>query len=89
MLKAIIYDLKDIHAEHLLSNFNQPYSEGVDYALHDYNIIVTTKPVGEIENAVKMKLAHAYADFECGRNNAEKCFQQGSIDFYEYILDYE
>ena len=46
-------------------------------------------PWNDIEMKVKMKLDHAYADQENAENNAEETFQQGMIDFYEYVLDYE
>lgn len=38
---------------------------------------------------VKMKLSLAYADQENANSNVEQTFQQGIIDFFEYILDYE
>lgn len=38
---------------------------------------------------VRMRLVQAYADKEYANNNAEKVFQTGKIDFFEYILDYE
>ena len=46
-------------------------------------------PWNDIENRVKMKLAHAYADRENADNNAEETFQTGMIDFYEFVLDNE
>ena len=86
MLKSIIYDLKDINADHLLTNKCQAYAEGVDLAWSTYNSIVTTQ--NDIETKVKMNLALAYSAQESARNNAEFVFQTGIIDFYEYIIDY-
>lgn len=87
MLKGIIYNLKDINAEHLLKNKCQPYAEGVESAWSAYNSIVTTQ--NDIETNVKMKLALAYSAQENARNNAEIEFQTGIIDFFEYVLEYE
>ena len=87
MLRAIIYNLKDINAEHLLKNKCQPYAEGVESAWSAYNSIVTTQ--NDIEANVKMKLALAYSAQENARNNAEFEFQTGIIDFYEYVLECE
>ena len=89
MILRVIYSLKYIGAEHLLENKCQPYAEGVESAWREYNLIVMIVPWHEIEMRVKMKLAHAYADQENAENNAEETFQQGMIDFYEYILDNE
>lgn len=89
MLITIIRNLKDIDADHLLENKWQPYAEGVESAWNAYNSIITLVPLGVIEMAVKMRLALAYADMENANNNAEKAFQTGMIDFYEYVLDYE
>lgn len=89
MILKIIYSLKDIHAEHLLENKCQPYAEGVESAWSEYNSIVMLAPCNDIEMKVKMKLAHAYADRENAENNAEETFQQGMIDFFEYVLDNE
>jgi len=89
MLLSVIYNLKDIGAEHLLENKCQPYAEGVETAWNEFNSIVMRVPWNEIELKVKMKLAHAYADRENADNNAEETFQTGMIDFYEYIIDYE
>ena len=89
MILKIIYNLKDIGAEHLLENKCQPYAEGVESAWNAYNAIVMLVPWNDIEMKVKMKLDHAYADQENAENNAEETFQQGMIDFYEYVLDYE
>lgn len=89
MLLKIIYNLKDIGAEHLLENKCQPYAEGVQSAWSEYNSIVMLVPWNEIEMRVKMKLALAYADRENAENTAEEAFQKGKIDFYEYVLDYE
>ena len=89
MILKIIYNLKDIGAEHLLENKCQPYAEGVESAWNAYNAIVMLVPWNDIEMKVKMKLALAYADRENANNNAEEVFQAGMIDFYEYILDYE
>ena len=86
MLKSIIYNLKDINAEHLLANKCQLYTEGVESAWSAYNSIVTTQ--NDIETIVKMKLALAYSAQESARNNAELEFQTGIVDFYEYIIDY-
>lgn len=86
MLKSIIYNLKDINADHLLANKCQPYAEGVESAWSAYNSIVTTQ--NDIENRVKMKLALAYSAQESARNNAEFEFQTGIIDFFEYIINY-
>lgn len=86
MLKSVIYNLKDINAEHLITNKCQPYAEGVESAWSAYNSIVTTQ--NDIETSVKMKLALAYSAQESARNNAELEFQTGVIDFYEYIMDY-
>lgn len=86
MLKAIIYNLKDINAEHLLANKCQSYAEGVESAWSAYNSIVTTQ--NDIETNVKIKLALAYSAQENARNNAEFEFQTGIIDFYEYVLEY-
>ena len=87
MLKGIIYNLKDINAEHLLKNKCQPYAEGVESAWSAYNSIVTTH--NDMETNVKMKLALAYSAQENARNNAELEFQTGIIDFFEYVLEYE
>lgn len=87
MLRSIIYNLKDINAEHLLKNKCQPYAEGVESAWSAYNSIVTTQ--NDIEANVKMKLALAYSAQENARNNAEFEFQTGIIDFYEYVLECE
>ena len=89
MILKIIYNLKDIGAEHLLENKCQPYAEGVESAWNAYNAIVMLVPWNDIENRVKMKLALAYADRENADNNAEETFQTGMIDFYEYILEHE
>lgn len=89
MILKIIYNLKDIGAEHLLENKCQPYAEGVQSAWSTYNSIVMLVPWNEIEMKAKMKLALAYADRENAENNAEEAFQKGMIDFYEYILDNE
>ena len=89
MILSVIYNLKDIGAEHLLENKCQPYAEGVESALNEYNSIVMLVPWNEIELKVKMKLAHAYADQENAENTAEEAFQKGKIDFYEYVLDNE
>ena len=89
MLISIIYNLKDIHADHLLENKWQPYAEGVESAWNAYNSIIMLAPLNDIEDRVKMRLALAYADRENANNNAEKAFQTGMIDFYEYIMDYE
>lgn len=90
MLLNVIYDLKDIGAEHLLQNKCQPYAEGVESALGEYNSMVLLVPLSDIElieMKVKMKLALAYADKETAENYAEEVFQLGKIDFFEYILD--
>ena len=84
--KAIIYNLKDINAEHLLKNKCQPYAEGVESAWSAYNSIVATQ--NNMETNVKMKLALAYSAQENARNNAELEFQTGIIDFFEYVLEY-
>ena len=89
MLKSIIYNLKDINAEHLLANKCQSYAEGVESAWSTYNSIIMLVPLNDIEDRVKMKLALAYADRDYANNNAEQVFQTGMIDFYEYVLDYE
>lgn len=89
MLTSIIYNLKDINADHLLANKCQPYAEGVESAWNAYNSIIMLVPWNDIENRVKMKLALAYADRENANNNAEEVFQTGVIDFYEYVLNYE
>lgn len=89
MLLKVIYNLKDIGAEHLLENKCQPYAEGVQTAWSEYNSIVILVPWNDIEMKVKMKLALVYVDKENADNNAEETFQKGKIDFYEYILDYE
>lgn len=89
MLLKVIYNLKDIGAEHLLQNKCQDYVEGVESAWNVYNSIVMLVPFNEIEMKVKMKLALAYADMENADNNTEQEFQTGMIDFYEYVLDYE
>lgn len=89
MLIKIIYNLKDIGAEHLLQYKCQPYAEGVQSAWSEYNSIIMLMPFNDIEMRVKMKLALAYADRENAENTAEEAFQKGKIDFYEYILDYE
>lgn len=89
MLLKVIYNLKDIGAEDLLQNKCQPYAEGVQSAWDAYNYIIMLVPLEDIEMKVKMKLAHAYADTESADNYAETVFQQGKIDFFEYILDYE
>lgn len=86
MLLKVIYNLKDIDAEHLLKNKCQPYAEGIESACNEYNKLVTLE---DAEMKVKMKLALAYADLETAENYAETVFQKGKIDFYEYILDYE
>lgn len=89
MLLKVIYNLKDIGAEHLLENKCQPYAEGVQSAWSAYNSIIMLVPLNDIEMKVKMKLALAYADRENAENTAEEAFQKGMIDFYEYVLDYE
>lgn len=89
MLLKVIYNLKDIGAEHLLENKCQPYAEGVQSAWNAYNYIIMLVPFNDIEMKVKMKLALAYADRENAENTAEEAFQKGMIDFYEYVLDYE
>ena len=89
MLLKVIYNLKDIGAEHLLENKCQPYAEGVESAWSEYNSIVILVPWNEIEMKVKMKLALAYVDRENANNNAEEVFQSGKIDFFEYVLNYE
>ena len=89
MILKIIYNLKDIGAEHLLENKCQPYAEGVETAWNAYNYIIMLVPWNDIEMKVKMKLALAYADRENANNNAEEAFQKGKIDFYEHVLDYE
>ena len=89
MLLRVIYNLKDIGAEHLLENKCQPYAEGVESAWNAYNYIIMLVPWNDIEMKVKMKLALAYADRENAENTAEEAFQKGKIDFYEYIIDYE
>lgn len=89
MILGIIYNLKDIGAEHLLENKCQSYAEGVVSAWNAYNAIVMLVPWNDIENRVKMKLALAYADRENADNNAEETFQTGMIDFYEFVLDNE
>lgn len=89
MILSVIYNLKDIGAEHLLENKCQPYAEGVQSAWSTYNSIIMLVPLNDIEMKVKMKLALAYADRENAENTAEEAFQKGMIDFYEYILDYE
>lgn len=89
MILSVIYNLKDIGAEHLLENKCQPYAEGVQSAWSTYNSIVMLVPWNDIEMKVKMKLALAYADMENADDNAEKAFQKGKIDFYEYVLDNE
>lgn len=87
MLIKIIYNLKDIGAEHLLQDKCQPYAEGVESAWSEYNSIIMLVNYKELEMRVKMKLALAYADMETADNYAETVFQKGKIDFYEYILD--
>lgn len=89
MLLKVIYNLKDIGADHLLENKCQAYAEGVQSAWDAYNYIIMLVPFNDIEMKVKMKLALAYADRETADDNAEQEFQTGMIDFYEYILDYE
>lgn len=89
MLLKVIYNLKDIGAEHLLQNKCQPYAEGVQSAWSVYNSIIMLVPWNEIEMKVKMKLALAYADRENAENTAEEAFQKGMIDFYEFVLDNE
>ena len=89
MISSVIYNLKDIGAEHLLEYKCQPYAEGVQSAWSTYNSIVMLVPWNDIEMKVKMKLALAYADRENAENSAEEAFQKGMIDFYEYVLDYE
>lgn len=86
MLIKIITNLKEIGAEHLLQYKCQPYAEGVQSALNEYNMLV---PLEDEEMRVKMKLALAYADRENAENTAEEAFQKGKIDFFEYVLDYE
>lgn len=86
MLIKIITDLKEISAEHLLQNKSQPYAEGVLSALSEYNAFVQLK---DAKMLVRMRLVQAYADKEYANNNAEKVFQTGKIDFFEYILDHE
>ena len=85
MLKAIIYNLKDINADHLIENKCQAYAEGVDSALSEYNSIIIKS--NDAETILKMKLAIAYASQVNAPNNAERVFQTGIIDFYEYILE--
>lgn len=90
MILGAIYDLKDIGAEHLLQNKCQPYAEGVESALGEYNSMILLVPFNDIEiieMQVKIKLALAYADKENAENYAEEIFQLGKIDFFEYILD--
>lgn len=58
----------------------------MESAWNEYNMLV---PLEDAEMRVKMKLALAYADRENAENTAEEVFQQGKIDFFEYILDYE
>lgn len=87
MLIKIIYNLKDIGAEHLLQNKCQAYAEGVESAWSEYNSIIMLVNYKDLEMRVKMKLALAYADMETADNYAETVFQKGKIDFYEYILD--
>ena len=89
MLLKVIYNLKDIGAEHLLENKCQPYAEGVQSAWNAYNSIVMLVPWNDIEMKVKMKLALAYADRENAENTAEETFQKGMIDFFEFVLDNE
>lgn len=89
MLLKVIYNLKDIGAEHLLENKCQPYAEGVESAWNEFNSIVMLVPLNDIEMKVKMKLALAYADRETADNYAEQVFQSGKIDFFEYVLDHE
>lgn len=89
MLLKVIYNLKDIGAEHLLENKCQPYAEGVQSAWNAYNSIVMLVPWNDIEMKVKMKLALAYADRENAENTAEEAFQKGKIDFFEFVLDNE
>ena len=89
MLIKIITNLKEIGAEHLLQYKCQPYAEGVQSAWDAYNYIIMLVPFNDIEMKVKMNLAHAYADTESAENYTETVFQQGKIDFFEYILDYE
>lgn len=86
MLLKVIYNLKDIGAERLLQNKCQPYAEGVESAWSEYNSIIMLVNFREIEMNVKMKLALAYADVENAENSAEAEFQQGKIDFFEYVL---
>lgn len=86
MFTKIIKDLKDISAEYLLQNKCQPYAEGVLSALSEYNAFVQLK---DAKMLVRMRLAQAYSDKEYANNNAEKVFQTGKIDFFEYILDYK
>ena len=90
MILGAIYNLKDIGAEHLLQNKCQPYAEGVESALGEYNSMILLVPFNDIEiieMQVKIKLALAYADKENAENYAEEIFQLGKIDFFEYILD--
>lgn len=90
MILGAIYDLKDIGAEHLLQNKCQPYAEGVESALGEYNSMILLVPFNDIEiieMQVKIKLALAYADKENAENYAEEICQLGKIDFFEYILD--
>lgn len=72
MLKAIIYNLKDINADHLIENKCQVYAEGVDSALSEYNSIIKSN---DAETILKMKLAIAYASQENAPNNADRVFQ--------------
>ena len=85
MLIKIITNLKEIGAENLLQNKSQPYAEGVQSAWSEYNSIIMLVHYKDLEMRVKMKLA--YADMENAENNAEKVFQKGKIDFFEYISD--
>lgn len=89
MLKSIIYNLKDIGAEHLLLYKCQPYAEGVEFAWEIYNSMILRGSLNDIETKIKMKLAQAYADRENADNNAEEAFQAGMVDFYEYILEHD
>lgn len=86
MFTKVIKDLKDISAEHLLQNKCQPYAEGVECALSEYNAFVQLK---HAKMLVRMRLVQAYSDKEFANNNAEKVFQTGKIDFFEHILDYK
>lgn len=86
MFNSIIYNLADINADHLIENKCQAYAEGVDSALSEYNSIIIKS--NDAETVLKMKLAIAYASQVNAPNNAERVFQTGIIDFYEFILEY-